>query len=147
MRIPARRAVELAVCGAELITTQHQGQQAGSDRGGVELQEDTSAKRRAHRDRWVTGLGALWALALLGWIVLLAIEWYLTGPTNCPLTPTSSLYGTAEWSWLPPGSTCTWEVPGGTHTDAPSSARVGIVILFILWGGSLLVLRRSRKGE
>lgn len=97
-------------------------------------------------DRRITVLGALWALALLGWIVLLTIEWYLTGATACPLTPTSSLYGTSGWSWLPPGRTCTWEIPGGTHTDGPPSARVGIAILFVLWGASLLVLHRSRTG-
>lgn len=95
-------------------------------------------------NRGTTALGVLWTLALLGWITLLGIEWYFTGSTACPLTPTSSIYGTAEWSWLPPGRTCTWQLPGGTHTDAPSLARVGIALLFILWGGSLLVLRRNR---
>lgn len=109
-------------------------------RAGVET------ARGSRPGRWITGLGALWALALLGWIVLLVIEWYSSGQTACPLTPTSSRYGTAGWSWLPPGRTCTWEVPGGMHTDGPSSARIGIAILFLLWGGSLLLLRRDRKG-
>jgi hypothetical protein len=50
-------------------------------------------------------LSAVWALALLGWIVLLAAEWYFTDGVACPLDPNSSLYGTAPWSWLPPDPT------------------------------------------
>lgn len=109
------------------------------------MRADTGANHGGRTwSRGTTVLSVLWALALLGWIALLGIEWYVTGSTACPLTPASSVYGTAEWSWLPPGRTCTWQLPGGTHADAPSPARVGIALLFILWGGSLLVLRRHR---
>ncbi|WP_344126196.1 hypothetical protein [Saccharopolyspora halophila] len=61
------------------------------------------------------------------------------------MTPSSSPRGTPEWSWLPPGRTCTWQLPEGTHTDTPSLARVGIALLLILWGASLLLLRRTRN--
>jgi hypothetical protein len=91
-------------------------------------------------------LSAVWALALLGWIVLLAAEWYFTDGVACPLDPNSSLYGTAQWSWLPPGRTCTWQLSEGTHTDGPPTARLGMLLLFALWGASLL-LRRRKEGS
>lgn len=92
-------------------------------------------------------LGAVWALTLLGWIVLLAVEWYFTDGVACPLDPNTSLHGTARWSWLPPGRTCTWELPAGTHTDDPPTARLGMLLLFVLWGASLLLLRRRKASS
>lgn len=92
-------------------------------------------------------LSAVWGASLLGWVALLAVEWYLTGPAACPLNSTSSIYGTEQWSWLPPGRSCSWELPGGTHTDGPPTARVGILLLFALWGLSLLLLRRRKEGS
>jgi hypothetical protein len=90
-------------------------------------------------------LSWVWALALLVWIGLLAAEWYLTGDVACPLDPNSSVYGTAQWSWLPPGRTCTWQLPAGTHIDGAPTARLGTLLLFALWGASLLLLRRRTE--
>lgn len=88
-------------------------------------------------------LSAVWALALLGWIVLLAAEWHFTDGVACLLDPNISLYGTAQWSWLPPGRTCTWELAEGMHTDGPPTARLGILLLFSLWGATLLLCRQK----
>lgn len=94
-------------------------------------------------------LSALWIGALLIWVGLLAAEWYLSGPTACALDPASSLYGTSQWSWLPPGRTCTWQLALAdrtyTHTDDPPTARLGVLLLFALWGASLVLFRRRRK--
>lgn len=90
-------------------------------------------------------LGAVWALALAGWIIMLAAEGYLAGTTSCELGPGTSVFGTAEWSWLPPGRTCTWELPGGPHADEPPVARLGVLLLFALWGGSLMLLRSGNR--
>lgn len=90
-------------------------------------------------------LSAIWVLALLVWDILLAAEWYFSGPVSCALDSGSSVYGTAEWSWLPPGRTCTWDLQGVTHTDGPPAARLGMLLLFVLWGVSLLLLRPRTK--
>lgn len=91
-------------------------------------------------------LGWLWALVLLGWIGSLVVEWFFTSDVACPLDPNTSVYGTAQWSWLPPGRVCAWQVPGGTHTDGAPASRVGMLLLFALWGASLLLVRRSKEG-
>lgn len=88
-----------------------------------------------------------WALVLLGWVALLAVEWSLTSDVACPLDPNTSVYGTARWSWLPPGRACTWQVPGGTHTEEAPASRFGMLLLFALWGASLLLVRRSESGS
>lgn len=95
--------------------------------------------------RTFSALSAVWVLALLIWGVMLGVEWYFSGPASCALDPGSSLYGTAEWSWRPPGRTCTWNLEGVMHVDGPPAARLGVLLLFLLWGASLLLLRPSRR--
>lgn len=90
-------------------------------------------------------LSAVWVLALLVWGVFLGVEWYFSGPVSCALGSGSSVYGTAAWSWLPPGRTCTWDLQGVTHTDGPPVARLGMLLLFVLWGVSLLLLRPGKE--
>ncbi|GAA3732544.1 hypothetical protein GCM10022402_11380 [Salinactinospora qingdaonensis] len=93
--------------------------------------------------------GAVWLGAALVWIGLLAVEWYLSGPTACPLTSETPVYGTAQWSWWPPGRICVWELSIGTEeytiTDHPSHSRLAIPLLLLLWGASLLTLRHRAK--
>lgn len=88
----------------------------------------TSAKRT------LVACSVVWALAVLGWLILLAIEWYSTGPSACALDPSSSAYDTAQWSWVPPRRVCTWSLPSATHTEGAPLARVGMAVLFALWG-------------
>lgn len=76
---------------------------------------------------------------------LLAAEWFLTSPIGCPLAPGSSVFGTAQWSWLPPGRARAWEVPSGTHPDGPPFARLGMPLLLAPRGTSLLLPREDQQ--
>ncbi len=107
---------------------------------------DSTSPNTTSTKRTLVACSVVWALALLGWLILLALEWYSTGPSACALDPAASVYGTAQWSWLPPGRVCTWSLPSGTHTEGAPLARVGMVALFALWGASMLVLRARGKG-
>lgn len=66
-----------------------------------------------------------WILTALAWLLLVVAEKLASGPTSCPLSAQDSIYGQAEWSWLPPGTKCTWTatVQGSeiTFTQGPSS--------------------------
>ena len=74
----------------------------------------------------------LWALC-----VLVTLAW-LAGPAVavCELVPGSSVLGEASRSWLPPGTTCTYELPIGpgepvVFVERPSALRlvvVGVVV-------------------
>ncbi|GHC80017.1 hypothetical protein GCM10007079_18680 [Nocardiopsis terrae] len=96
---------------------------------------------------------APWILVTLAWFVLLGFEWYISGPSSCPLEDGTSLYGTSAWSWFPPGQVCVWEVTVGgepyTVTERPPVARLGILAVLLLWGVSVLtlVLRRRSGAE
>lgn len=104
--------------------------------------------RRSSTSPWFIGWVVLWLIATASWIALLGLEWYTSGPLACPLTPDSSLYGTADWSWFPPGHVCSWEVTAAgdtfTITEEPPVARLGVLILLSLWGASLVTLGRLR---
>jgi hypothetical protein len=87
---------------------------------------------------------AIWALALTAWVGLLAAERVLVSPSDCPLVEGSSDYGEASWSWYPPGVTCTWDLrPRGVDlviTREPPTARVGIALVLLLWGATLVAV-------
>ncbi|MGW5878073.1 hypothetical protein ACWFMI_16165 [Nocardiopsis terrae] len=92
---------------------------------------------------------ALWVLVTLAWFALLGFEWYASGPSSCPLEAGTSLYGTSDWSWFPPGQVCVWEVTVGGEsypvTEQPSVARLGILAVLLLWGTSVLTLGLRRR--
>lgn len=50
------------------------------------MRADVGTARGSTAGRWSTRLALLWGFALLGWIALLAIEWYLSGPTTLGMT-------------------------------------------------------------
>ncbi|MET9796750.1 hypothetical protein [Nocardiopsis alba] len=93
----------------------------------------------------------IWILSVLLWSALLAVEWYASDASGCPLTGDSSVQGTGTWNWSPPGRTCVWviESRGETYTitENPPASRWGMVALFLLWGGSLATLARNGRGE
>ena len=98
--------------------------------------------------RWlVIASFAFWALC-----GLLVLGFLPLGDATCELAPGSSFYGEAHTSWLPPGTTCTYDLGPGipTHTDSPSPLRMLVVFMAVL--GPLVSLRlrrllRSRVAE
>lgn len=79
----------------------------------------------------------LWAaagLALAGLLALEAYEVVAMGSLSCELSPGSSVYGEASWTWAAPGRTCTYALPGGlSHVDDPPPARLMVLALLIAW--------------
>lgn len=95
--------------------------------------------------RWLVlitfGLWALCGLLVLGFLPL--------GEASCELAPGSSFYGEASPSWLPPGTTCTYDLGPGipTHTDSPSPLRWVIVFMAVLGPLGSLHLRRLLRSK
>jgi hypothetical protein len=82
----------------------------------------------AYPGRWLVTLGyMLWAASVLYVVACLAAP-SVVGHTGCELTPGSSVYGEASRTWLPPGTTCTWELSGyGRYVTSPSPVRLVVV--------------------
>jgi hypothetical protein len=96
---------------------------------------------------------AVWVVAALGWITLIAGEGALMSLTSCEYPAGDSIYGEASWSWFPPGVRCTWQLElNGRQVEvveSPSVARLGTAAVLVLWGAStaalgLVVLPRDR---
>lgn len=87
----------------------------------------------AYPGRWLVTLGyVLWAASLLYVLGCLAAPSVL-GSLGCELTPGSSVYGEASRSWLPPGTTCTYELRGyGPYVTHPSPARLLVVAMALV---------------
>ena len=70
----------------------------------------------------------LWALG-----VLLTLAWLVAPAVAvCELVPGSSVLGEASRSWLPPGTTCTYELPIGpgepvVFVERPSALRLVVL--------------------
>jgi hypothetical protein len=79
--------------------------------------------------RWLVVLGlVLWVVSVLYLAACLAGP-SLLGGTACELAPGSSVFREASRSWLPPGTTCTWELGGyGRHVEGPSPLRLVVVV-------------------
>jgi hypothetical protein len=90
--------------------------------------------------RWLVGTSFL--LAAISAVVVLL--WLTVGndPLMCDFGEASSLYGTADRSWLPPGTTCTWEMNGIAHVDSPEPARFAVLAMALLGVPLGLYLRR-----
>lgn len=93
---------------------------------------------RAYPGRWLVALGYLvWVSSVL-YVVACLLAPAATGSTGCELTPGSSVFGEASRSWLPPGTTCTWELNGyGRYVTTPSPVRL-VVVAMALTGFPLL---------
>ena len=94
------------------------------------------------------------ALALLGMAVLgagLMIERSLDD-VGCDAID-DSMYGQAEWSWLPPGVTCTYPSPANPAyeiEESPPMARVGEIVLavaLVAVSARLFTVERRGRGE
>lgn len=75
---------------------------------------------------------ALWLCVVVGWGLLLWFEhWW-----GCPGL-TGSVADRQHWGWFPPGQVCEYDLPGGgTHVDAPSTARLLVAALLVVWPAS-----------
>ncbi len=84
----------------------------------------------AYPGRWLVVLGyLLWAASVLYVVACLAAP-SVVGDIGCELTPGSSFYGEASRSWLPPGTTCTWELESyGRYVTSPSPVRLVVVVM------------------
>lgn len=94
--------------------------------------------------RWwkvLAGAVAFWSMFSVG--LLVADRAIFADDLSCPTTlvdgTSDSNYGTASWSWLPPGRTCTWtkehngiearEGPTDTHAITLGIAAAGLVMV------------------
>lgn len=79
------------------------------------------------------------AALALAWIGSVAVEQLLFGgPVGCELSPGSSVFGEAGWSWFPLGRTCTWSVGGVEVVDSPSLTELLIPATLATWLVTLL---------
>jgi hypothetical protein len=80
--------------------------------------------------RWL--VAASFVLAALSAAVV--VLWLALGNDTlmCDFGEASSLFGSADRSWLPPGTTCTWNVNGIEHVDNPDLSRFAVVAMALL---------------
>lgn len=97
-------------------------------------------------ERWIVPYAvACWGLAVLAALAVLAIPSFV-GDTGCELVPGGSFFGRAGRSWLPPGTTCTYDVPGvGRYVDGPSPFTLAPFAVAILGLPVLRHLARRRR--
>lgn len=58
-------------------------------------------------------------------------------------TSSDSVFGHSEWSWLPPGQVCHWDLASGlTATTGPSYISLLIPLILALWGFSIFASRK-----
>ena len=81
----------------------------------------------AYPGRWL--VAASFVLAALSAAVV--VVWLALGNDTlmCDFGEASSFYGAAERSWLPPGTTCTWNANGIEHVDSPDPSRLAVVAM------------------
>lgn len=80
--------------------------------------------------RWLVVLGYVgWVLCVLLVVACLVAP---SGSTTCDLSPGASIFGEASRSWLPPGTTCTWDLSlyglSSNVVDRPSPLRLVVVV-------------------
>jgi len=87
-----------------------------------------------------------WSLLALAWIGSVVAEQLLFGSdVGCELSPGSSVFGDAGWSWIPLGRTCTWSVDGATVIHGPSLTELLIPATLAVWLVTLLRVRRAPR--
>ena len=96
--------------------------------------------------RWLVLAGqAGWALCVL-YVIACWVAPHVVGTAGCELAPGSSVFGTATTSWLPPGTTCTYDLsehglPANVVTR-PSELRFVVLAAALLGQPLLAHLRR-----
>ncbi|MEX5638106.1 hypothetical protein [Parafrankia sp. FMc2] len=103
---------------------------------------ETARMGRGVRNAVLVSLVA-WLFCLSGWIILLAGEAVL----GCPPLMEDSDYGETHWTWAPPGNRCTWSLAEGTHVEYPATARFGMLVLFVFWPVSTVVVARAAQHD
>lgn len=98
----------------------------------------------------VTAGVAVWTAALL-YVLGCLVAPSLVGTSSCELAPGSSVFGEASRSWLPPGTTCTYDVSSSglpvEVVTTPSPLRLVVVAVVLIGPPVLLHLRRLlRRG-
>ncbi|QIK65145.1 hypothetical protein G7072_01270 [Nocardioides sp. HDW12B] len=80
--------------------------------------------------RWLVGssyvLGAVSLLLVALWLLFAE-----DSSLMCDFETASSFWGTAERSWFPPGTTCTWEIEGFRHVDRPDPSRLAVLAMAV----------------
>lgn len=93
-------------------------------------------------------------LCIAGWVGYLTLERGLMSDISCPISPESSNYGEATWSWVAPGVTCTWRGVSYNGTEYvlvrnPPLSRTVLSVVLLAWAVSLSLLawtcRRQRS--
>ena len=82
----------------------------------------------------------LWLLAFVGYVAVLKVRHHVEGALSCELVAGSSYYGEARWSWLPPGTTCTYTVGANddlTFTTGPAPWAYVRPTLLAFWAVSI----------
>ena len=92
-----------------------------------------------------------WRACVVVWIAIGLVACFFlvveasAGDLACELGAGTSIYGSAEWQWFPPGQHCFYPPDGERLAtlieQGPPVSRSVAVIVFALWGASLLVLR------
>lgn len=87
--------------------------------------------------RWLVAVVVLlWAVSVL-YVIACLLAPTVIGEAGCELAPGTSIYGSASRSWLPPGTTCTYnltdaQVPAENYVVAPSTERLLLVAVAIM---------------
>ncbi|GAB6983950.1 hypothetical protein [Nocardioides pyridinolyticus] len=81
----------------------------------------------AYPGRWLVGTS--YALAALSAAIIVFWLWTAESSLRCDFAMASSFYGTAERTWLPPGTTCSWHAADTEHVDRPDPARLAVVAM------------------
>jgi hypothetical protein len=95
----------------------------------------------AYPGRWLVAA----SFTLAGLSAALVVWWLALGTDAmlmCDLGEGASVWGSADRSWLPPGTTCRWNVNGAEHIDRPDPARFVILAMALLGVPLALYLRR-----
>lgn len=100
----------------------------------------------AYAGRWLIIAGvAGWALCVL-YVLACLVSPSIVGDAGCELAPGSSVFGEASRSWLPPGTTCTYDLSDYGLPDevviGPSPLRLAVVAGALTGGPVVLYLRR-----
>jgi hypothetical protein len=91
--------------------------------------------------RWLVA-GSFVLAALSAALVVLWLALGNDAILMCDFGEASSLFGSADRSWLPPGTTCSWNVNGIEHVDSPAPSRFAVLAVALLGLPLGLYLRR-----
>lgn len=97
------------------------------------------------RIRSLTNEAFALAVAFGLYVALLLARHHFGGDLGCDLLASTSNYGEPSWTWLPPGTTCTYTISDGStvasFTTGPAAWAYVLPVLLIGWALSI----RRRK--